>query len=566
MIGSRNAPRLGMEQKARPSMTPTVLGRLRRFARLVLGNQRMADARIISLLESAATSWMFETGTNANMAPRFSRVAAEVKDETSFGFGGALGQSTLREVTHDELGELPALDRMVYVLMDVEQYDAAAVAQILHLEKMDVLERFENAQTRAFAQPRHALVVEPDNVIGSMVASALRDRGISVDVVHEAKSVLSAEKEYDLIIAEPIDDAFYNNADLIADFARVTDKPVLWMTGSPDQVDPAFTYAGNVLAKPFDVFDLVNEVQAVLYVDPLRWCYPDDTFVIPDDGLEVSDEALAPTPAPIDAEVVDGQLRPAPGANPDSAVSFAALDALRRQLLEIARFQAVEVQGSNTAPRVKQHVGAIVPMLDQPLTEGMVLGLAVGIDGLARLLPIIDEELTRLAATDIAGFILDLQRFTNQFPVFRQFNMEASTARPVQPDEESALQRVVDVVIGQPDAVIASELKQQFTVLRDARAKQAGSAISDVAWMRSVSNLLKAVARDVKSFSRDTSKVVRDGAVRGIGAFVVALPVAGALHFLGAQYPTEFAALTLLLTRSREQIDKTLGKGKDDEK
>jgi hypothetical protein len=143
--------------------------------------------------------------------------------------------------------------------------------------------------------------------------------------------------------------------------------------------------------------------------------------------------------------------------------------------------------------------------------------------------------------------------------------VEATTARSIQPDEEDALQSLASVFTEQPDAVVSGELKQQFVNLQAARAKQAGSAIGDVSWVRSLSNCLKAVAREAKALSRDTGKEARGKFVKGVGALIVALPVATGLHLLGAQWPTEFAAVTLLLTRSREQIDKTLGKGGDDD-
>ena len=120
------------------------------------------------------------------------------------------------------------------------------------------------------------------------------------------------------------------------------------------------------------------------------------------------------------------------------------------------------------------------------------------------------------------------------------------------------------MLIEQPDTLVDPALKRQFETLQSARAVQAGSSIGDVGWLRSVSNALKAVARQVKTFGVEVIADARGVAVKGVSRRIGTLPVGMALQFLSVSHPVEFAAVTLLLTQSREQITKLTGKTEED--
>ena len=370
------------------------------------------------------------------------------------------------------------------------------------------------------------------------------------------------KRTYDILIAEPIADSLVDETKLLIAYAERASIPVIWTTASPWRVDRQLSSEDLVVTKPFEVGALIDVVCEAVYIAPHRWSPPDATFTWP--AATVPDEELVPAAAPIDAVVVDGQLRLAASEAPDAVVPFSALDALRRQHRQQAVDLADDVRAGNASPRIQRKLDALASLLGQPLTEDMVIGLAVGIDGYARLLPIIQEEYLDLDAADMAGFVYDIQAFTNQFPVCRQFRAEAEASRPVSPDEEAALQSVVTVLIEQPDTLVDPALKRQFETLQSARAVQAGSSIGDVGWLRSVSNALKAVARQVKTFGVEVIADARGVAVKGVSRLIVTLPVGMALQFLSVSHPVEFAAVTLLLTQSREQITKLTGKTEED--
>ncbi len=540
--------------------TVTVLGRMRRFARLMTGHQRAGDDLIISLMGSSLNNWMGEPGTNDRVKQALSAVAGSLSDE--FVFAGGVTQTRLAEMLHDELEELTVIERAAFVLSRIDGYDIEDIADIIRTDTPAAAEAAESADSIMFSNPRNVLVIESDDIIGPFVEVQLELLGLHVRVASSFVDELPEAANYDLLVVEPITADHDNITEMVSDFVRDTQQRVLWTTGSPDRIRGGGRDVGNILPKPFEVSDLIHEVQNELFVRPISWIEPDVSFTI-SDTQDVSDEALAPVSAPIDAEVVDEQLRIAPADAPDAVVPFSALDGVRRQHAEEARVLADEIRSSNGSRRVERKLEALAEILERSLTEDTVIALVVGIDGYARLLPTIQEEFMPLAAADMASFVYDIQGFTNQFPVARQFRAEAEAARPITADEEAALQSVVTVLLDQPDDIVAPAVKSQFLTLQSSRAVQAGSLVGDVGWLRSVSNSLKAVARYAKTFVRDVHSDARGKAVKGMSALIVALPVAYGLQLLSVSYPVEFAALTVLLSRSREQIKSTFDGGDD---
>lgn len=539
---------------------------MRRFARILVGHQRDADDLVRHVIEGAAVSKprLLATADNNDMAASFAELARLFNEAPFYVSGVSNHQSRLRELSCSDLDELTAPERMVFALSEVEGYDHASIALISGLNDDEVEQELETAVAVLLSQPRVALYLEPEPVIRDLVAQELADQQIVADSFGAVLEALEAteKRTYDILIAEPIADSLVDETKLLIAYAERASIPVIWTTASPWRVDRQLSSEDLVVTKPFEVGALIDVVCEAVYIAPHRWSPPDATFTWP--AATVPDEELVPAAAPIDAVVVDGQLRLAASEAPDAVVPFSALDALRRQHRQQAVDLADDVRAGNASPRIQRKLDALASLLGQPLTEDMVIGLAVGIDGYARLLPIIQEEYLDLDAADMAGFVYDIQAFTNQFPVCRQFRAEAEASRPVSPDEEAALQSVVTVLIEQPDTLVDPALKRQFETLQSARAVQAGSSIGDVGWLRSVSNALKAVARQVKTFGVEVIADARGVAVKGVSRLIVTLPVGMALQFLSVSHPVEFAAVTLLLTQSREQITKLTGKTEED--
>ena len=541
---------------------PSPLARLRRFARILTGSQRLGDIWV----RRTAPMALFDEDvplTNDEVLVVALRALIEAwEQEPVFGFEPAPGLSPLQEKALREVGQMAPQLRAPFAASWIETFTqheladifathhdaAASLADLIELgasfEERNVLASVDGEQLRLIVQALELLPIGVTRASGwSMVASGLK-AGL-----------------FDAAIIDPVDDG----ADILHpahDLAAKEQITTIWLSHSPDtDRQLAEVIPRMMVGRSLDEFEVADTLRELLYVEPHRWTPADETFDL--DADQVDDAALAPALAPIDAEVVDNRLRLAPSEVPASAVSSSALDALRRQLLRSARSQLDHAGSSNIAPRVKDHLAALVELLDQPLTEDMVLGLSVGVDAMSRLLPIIEEELTRLAAADIAGFLLDLQRYTNQFPISRTYNGEAAAQRPIAPAEDEALREVEGALAAQDDAVVAPELKAQLALLGRARARQAGSSIGDVAWVRSISNTLKAVARHIKALGDDLYGEARGTAVKQMGKLIGSLPTAGALYLLATNFPVEFAALTLILQRSKERMGKMVEEGDD---
>ncbi|USU12754.1 hypothetical protein NF701_02485 [Sphingomonadaceae bacterium OTU29THOMA1] len=540
----------------------TVLGRLRRLGRILVGDQRRADALINrSFGNVLPASFHFDETDGAFL----SAVRASgwfFEDSLTFLSPPNGLRTGLKWRALSELATLSARERFAFALLEVEQFQADTVAATLQVEA-DLFRSMQPAPLEQLVQFDRSLLVHttlPSNM--GAIDSVLGNSGLHAD--HEVDlhrvPLVVRDSHYDLLLVDgSLSDSEWRSLMKVAAATglSIMHFDAFFSSIRRDDID-------DEEHMDFDQEGFDDAIRDALYVEPHRWTESDATFdrqASSDD--EISDEALEPATAPIDAEVVNEQLRIAPAGAPDAVVPFSALDGVRRQHAEEARVLADEIRASNGSRRVERKLEALAEILERALTEDTVIALVVGIDGYARLLPTIQEEFMPLAAADMASFVYDIQGFTNQFPVARQFRAEAEAARPITADEEAALQSVVTVLLDQPDDIVAPAVKAQFVTLQSARAVQAGSLVSDVGWLRSVSNSLKAVARYAKTFVRDVHSDARGKAVKGMSALIVALPVAYGLQLLSVSYPVEFAALTVLLSRSREQIKSTFDGGDD---
>lgn len=554
-------------------MALTMLGRLRRFARVVEADPEEGDDLVRRLLNNERPPWLYDEGTFSDRSREFSNILAffDFEGEHISIISHAADEPEMRGI--EEIGDLSSGERALFALRHIEQFSPSECAVATRWTDETYNEIEEEMEREAFAFRRRVLIIEPDEEKLDAIDSVLAELRVTSIRAKNASDVVKRNLHIgaDLIIARGSQPGI---APALVHMLNQSAARSIDLENYLSRFDPRVSRSGSEIVifgieqEPtmMNSGDLRTQVRDLLYVAPHRWVPADETFepfYDPALDLEIEDGALEPSLAPIDAEVVEEQLRLAPTEAPASAVPFSALDALRRQHLRNAQAQVDHARSSNVAPRVKDHLDALVALLDQPLTEEMLLGLSVGVDAMSRLLPIIEEELTRLAAADIAGFLLDLQRYTNQFPISRTFNGEASAGRPIAPDEDDALRKVESAIVAQDDAVVAPELKAQLALLGRARAWQAGSSISDVAWVRSISNTLKAVARHIKALGDDLYGEARGTAVKQMGKLIGSLPTAGALYLLATNFPVEFAALTLILQRSKEQIGKMVGKDDD---
>lgn len=544
---------------------PTGLAHLRRFARIVEANFRAGDALVGAYLQDEQPDWLIREPTQAELASalknllKYTHQPVMVSNESD----EVLGRAEKKAL--DEIDLLTQHERIAYALLYVEKFTATDLTTIVSMGIGDASKVVADTRKRAFSALRRVLIIERENEFFGALNDELDDLSLLVTRVYSVKEAIVklGKSEFDLIIAGP--SLTRETAKPLVQIAKKAEIKIVRAGAtilSDDDSRSSPTSPGDVATKA----KFVDQVRDLLYVDAHRWTPTDESW---DDTLgfayDIPDSALASSAAPINAEIVEGQLRLAATHSANSAVSISALDRLRLEHLRQAEELANDVRAGNAPPRLVRRLDGITELLRSALSEEMIVALGVGVDGLARLLPIIESEYLALDAADLAGFTADLQDFSNQFPIYRQFRAEASLERPLTDLEGAALRTVAAVLHAQPADVVAPALNEQFDLLLDLGARQVGSSIADVALLRSVSNALKAIGRHAKAFAVEVNGKARSLAVDGTAKLIVALPIAGVLHLLGAAFPIEFAAVVAVLTRSRKTIEKAVGDSKDDD-
>lgn len=546
---------------------PTHLGRLRRFARILTGSQRVGDALVKRILSGGVTDTI-DLLSSVDIFVELVQVMVELWEaEPVFLFEATPGMSPLQQKALREVGKLDPMSRASFAATWIETFTRHELSSIFDTHQ-DAADGFADLiDIDGFAEPRKILL-RGDVKIARTISDSISDFAYGLSMVSGEATVHRAlsDEGADLLLIDSLEgwDGGVGGLNRPA-----TEHPLttIWVSDSTEMDKRVASVAQRgLISRPFDQSEIANTFRELLYIAPHRWWEPDSSFLWAAEE-QVADEALAPTLAPIDAEIVGGRLSLMQSQAPDAAVSLNGLDAVREQHLDEAVWQADEFRKGNGAPRVQRHLDALVTLLKQQLTEQMVLRLTVGVDGMARQLSTIEAELMPLAASDIASLVTGLQQFINQFAISRQFRAEADAGRPITVDDEEALQSIAAVIIAQPATVVDPELRKQLELLEHARAHQAGSAVGDVARVSSLSNIVKAPARAIKAYGGDLLGEVRKLSIKALGTLIVGLASASGLQHLAIVFPEHFAAVYVLLTRAKKQLDEAglsgVGEGED---
>jgi hypothetical protein len=272
----------------------------------------------------------------------------------------------------------------------------------------------------------------------------------------------------------------------------------------------------------------------------------------------VSELLFSPQLSPVDARVVNGQLRYIDTTRAEAASSELIVDSVRNAHLATAARLAEYLAGSNVGPGFGARFDAVHYLLGRTLTSERALQLAIHVRGLEVMMGAVAERLDDVTVADIAIFTADLIDLLNQLPAYRRFVEEARTAVTVHAQSVQAAAEVAGALEDQSDDLVEPQLKHVVGELRSV-ATETQEPLAVFGLVRTVGNFCRAVGRffneRLMTLGRAATKEFDDTAGRAFGkamkSLVVGSTVLAALRILKALFPGEFAFIEQLLNAAR---------------
>jgi hypothetical protein len=532
----------------------THLARLRRFARILTGSQQEGDFWAKGVLTGSNVSI---EDLNANRDTFIDSVRALVvgwEQEPIVAHDPMEKVTRLERKSLRELSTLEVTLRAPFVATWIEEFTRHELAFIFQTHQDATMSLRELVSFTEFSEIRKVLI-SGEVEVGRMMASYFTGLPYAITTVNgwAMTERALADATFDLMIVDPFD-GWLDSIRADGSNSVKYDVTTMWLSdsSSTDRFIASFV-EGPLAVRSLDEVDFEDAIQEALFIEPHRWAPSDESFGL--DEQDFDSTSLEPAIAPIDAEIVNGRLTLAASDLPTAALALDTLSAVREQHLEEAKWQADEFKKSNGAPRVQRHLDALVSILQQPLSEQMIIRLAVGTDGIARQLSAIEAEMMPMIASDIASMVAGLQQFVNQFSIARQFRAEAALGKPLSRDDSAALASIYQAIVVQPASIVDPAITIQLSVLEQARAQSPSSALSDVAHLGSLANIAKAPARAIKAYSGDLLVELRKGSIKALSTLIIGLASAAGLHHLSVAFPEQFAAVYVLLTRAKKQLE-----------
>jgi|GEM_PF-223943 len=279
-----------------------------------------------------------------------------------------------------------------------------------------------------------------------------------------------------------------------------------------------------------------------------------------------STDDMGGRPGPIDARVVDGQLRLIDETHTVTEMEPSIIDAARLTHFATAKRLCTSLAGSNVGEGFNARLECTCELLSRTLSRERCLQLALEVRGLEHMLPTISERLDNVTVADVGAFVGGLSQLVRQFPDYRRFVEEASDLGPASTDARNAASALASRLSTQPDSVVAPDLKQALAGIQ-ANDAQRPDRVTSLALVRSVANVFRALGR----FSKDHAKAISreaggafDKSVGGLGGRTLAVLVVGPptvllLRQLAAAYPGEFGFVEQLLHLARTLLERLGG-------
>jgi CheY-like chemotaxis protein len=250
---------------------------LRRFSRLLLGNQKEGDALVIATLEAFSREIATPHG-NYDLKARLYRALVASWRNTKVGVVPAKFIAVeFVQGTRNKNLELSTLSRAVFLLMQLEEFSSETAQWILGLNQ----HAFSQCLARASEEVNGLLatsvmIIEDEILIAGQLESILQSLGHEVTSVvsTERQAIAAAQKRPPELIVSDIQLADGSTGiDAVAQIMKERVVPTVFITAFPERLltglrrEPTF-----LLNKPFRVEQVKAVVsQAVFFDAKIRW-------------------------------------------------------------------------------------------------------------------------------------------------------------------------------------------------------------------------------------------------------------------------------------------------------
>lgn len=244
------------------------LPQLRRYARLLTGEQHAGDAMVERMLERLlAIRGKPEALCPGSLRTSLYRSLVKVLSE----YGGPAVPAVGKGVIDERLMAMDPVAREVFLLVNVEQFSLAEAAEVLDMTPAEVGRHLEAAGRDIARQiATSILIIEDEPLIALTIENIVTDMGHAVvGIAHtkdEALSIVAQEKP-GLILADIQLADGSSGIDAVSEIVAGDTTPAIFITAFPERVltgvkpEPAF-----LIAKPFQAEQVRAVVSQTLFV------------------------------------------------------------------------------------------------------------------------------------------------------------------------------------------------------------------------------------------------------------------------------------------------------------
>lgn len=244
------------------------LPHLRRYARLLTGEQPAGDAVVERMLERLLAS-RTETEKLELGSVRTALYRSLIKVLSEFGKSDA--PATCKGVIDERLMAMNPLAREVFLLVNVEQFSLAEAGEVLDMTPAEVAHHLEAAGSDIARQiATRVLIIEDEPLIALTIENIVTDMGHAVvGIAHTKNEALSlvAHEKPGLILADIQLADGSSGIDAVSEIVAADTTPAIFITAFPERVltgmkpEPAF-----LIAKPFQAEQVRAIVSQTLFV------------------------------------------------------------------------------------------------------------------------------------------------------------------------------------------------------------------------------------------------------------------------------------------------------------
>jgi DNA-directed RNA polymerase specialized sigma24 family protein/CheY-like chemotaxis protein len=244
---------------------------LRRFARALTGGQKSGDAYVVGVLEALiADPGSFDVARN----PRVELFRAFCRMWNSLSVNLARTEYEPEELTGSarRLEALTPLPRQAFLLMAVEEFSVAEIAEILGKSEAEVGELIDAAGREIAEQvATNVLIIEDEPLIAMDVESLVQSLGHQVDGIartHDEAMRAVKKRTPGLILADIQLADGSSGLDAVNEMLGSFSAPVIFVTAYPERLltgerpEPAF-----LITKPFQPETLKAVISQALFFE-----------------------------------------------------------------------------------------------------------------------------------------------------------------------------------------------------------------------------------------------------------------------------------------------------------